>query len=370
MDVGMSLVLDLLRFGAALAVVLGHLSQRYFAAGSLGMEHLATSSVGFFFVLSGFVIAFTLDRRPSTPREYAVARLARMYSVAVPALALTFVLDTIGRISNPGYYRFWADGFLHPLKSGVLSLLFLNEAHGHEIRFMTNSPYWSLGFEVPYYVAFGVMVFARGWLRWALLGACLVIWGLPVLALFPLWLGGVALYRLLKRGSVSKRAGMLALAATPIFVITAEPLTGLWDHARVAAGESKTLAGTWFVATFEGRAGHLPLLIVGGVVTACLILAASAFREELAIRLRSAARPIRELASCTFSLYLFHFPILCLGGSLGVYDRSSSLHHLLLLAATLGSCHLLSKVTEGRKGIWARWLERAIPGKKEGANVF
>jgi peptidoglycan/LPS O-acetylase OafA/YrhL len=57
--------------------------------------------VDVFFVLSGFVIAFVTTERESDGRSFAIARLARVYSVALPALVVTFVLDAIGRSIKP-----------------------------------------------------------------------------------------------------------------------------------------------------------------------------------------------------------------------------------------------------------------------------
>jgi peptidoglycan/LPS O-acetylase OafA/YrhL len=58
--------------------------------GGLGAE-----AVDVFFVLSGFVIGYATDSRERTPLTYAINRLARIYSVAIPALAATFILDGI-----------------------------------------------------------------------------------------------------------------------------------------------------------------------------------------------------------------------------------------------------------------------------------
>ncbi|UUZ51422.1 hypothetical protein LP420_19440 [Massilia sp. B-10] len=49
-------------------------------------------------------------------------------------------------------------------------------------------PYWSLGFEVWYYVLFGVMVYARGLRRVLLGGLVLLIMGPKLWLLLPVWL--------------------------------------------------------------------------------------------------------------------------------------------------------------------------------------
>ncbi|MGH7072336.1 MAG: acyltransferase family protein [Acetobacteraceae bacterium] len=100
-----SLYLDLLRFLAALTVFLGHVSGSRFTGGFLWQfGPYMGEAVTVFFVLSGFVIGYTTDRREKSAYSYAVARAARIYSVALPALVVTFTLDAIGRSIRPDLY--------------------------------------------------------------------------------------------------------------------------------------------------------------------------------------------------------------------------------------------------------------------------
>ena len=46
---------------------------------------MGNDAVMVFFVLSGFVIAYTVDRGETRASDYALARLVRMYSLALPA---------------------------------------------------------------------------------------------------------------------------------------------------------------------------------------------------------------------------------------------------------------------------------------------
>jgi peptidoglycan/LPS O-acetylase OafA/YrhL len=59
----------------------------------------------------------------------------------------------------------------------------------------SNSPYWSLGFEVWYYIAFGGFVFSPHRWRWIVVSIVLVFIGPKVTLMFPVWLMGVATYR-------------------------------------------------------------------------------------------------------------------------------------------------------------------------------
>ena len=90
----LSTFLDLTRLTAAVIVFLGHLSSARFGGQALAIfAPLAHSVVVTFFVLSGYVIVWAAQR-DGDAAVYAVNRAARIYSVVLPALALTFVIDT------------------------------------------------------------------------------------------------------------------------------------------------------------------------------------------------------------------------------------------------------------------------------------
>ena len=59
------------------------------------------------FVLSGYVISFVSSIKETSFEQFAVSRLARVYSVALPAVFLTPCLDLIGRSYYPLAYEGW-----------------------------------------------------------------------------------------------------------------------------------------------------------------------------------------------------------------------------------------------------------------------
>ncbi|MBD0917172.1 acyltransferase family protein [Klebsiella michiganensis] len=109
-----SIYLDLIRFTAALVVVLSH------AAGFTSLKipiisGLGTEAVVVFFVLSGYVIAYVSNNKENNYAAFFKARAIRIYSVLVPAILITFFLDHIGLKYNPSYYfshpNFYSDYF-------------------------------------------------------------------------------------------------------------------------------------------------------------------------------------------------------------------------------------------------------------------
>ena len=71
------------------------------------LANLGNDAVMVFFVLSGFVIAYVADKKEKTFHDYALSRLARLYSVAAPALALTVVVDYVGSRIDYSLYTGW-----------------------------------------------------------------------------------------------------------------------------------------------------------------------------------------------------------------------------------------------------------------------
>src|SRR5271157_507292 len=192
-----SLYLDALRFGAAFTVFVSHWAAARYSGGELWrVMPYGRTAVLVFFVLSGFVIAWVSSTRERTFGEYALSRAARLYSVILPAFVVTAALDGIGVAIDPGLYEAeirlsLAQSFL----GYALSAVFLGESWRLTMLPGSDIPFWSLNYEVWYYVLFAAATFLQGRRRTvALIGAALLA-GPKVLLLFPIWLAGVAAWR-------------------------------------------------------------------------------------------------------------------------------------------------------------------------------
>jgi peptidoglycan/LPS O-acetylase OafA/YrhL len=201
MNPSLSLYLDLLRFLAAFAVLVGHVSSMPFTD-QLKWWHLNSygdAAVIIFFVLSGYVIAYVTHTREKTAREYFSARIARLYSVVGICLALTFALDLVGMHFRPDFYAIQKVLWKPPSLSGYLSsAFFVNEYQAFNFDGISpgsNAPYWSLSFEATYYAIAGIVLFSP--LKYSIPATFLILCmaGKTISALFPLWLLGYFLYR-------------------------------------------------------------------------------------------------------------------------------------------------------------------------------
>ena len=343
-----SIYLDLIRFTAAVFVFLTHASREQSSGGFLWQLQFGREAVDVFFVLSGFVIAHVVETRERSALAYAVARAARLYSVALPALALTFLLDRIGQPLRPENYVGWCCDSLGSHAWEYLgSLFFLNEIWSHHAPPGSALPYWSLGFEVWYYVAFGLAFFARR--PWNFIGAALVLMavGPGIAVLFPLWLMGFTCYRLCLRWLPRPRLGAALCAGTLI-------VFALYEQDAHRYGEIYTA----FSFSAERLHDYAQDYIVGGLFSLHLI-GFGAISGAFAPLLLRCERPIRWIAGATFALYLFHVPLIEAAVALSPWPANTWPTRAVVFIGVPLIVLALAEVTERRKAAW-RWATLAL----------
>jgi peptidoglycan/LPS O-acetylase OafA/YrhL len=167
MDSRFSIYLDFIRLSAALIVAISHFAHVRLTGGNFYFFEkldLGHDAVIVFFVLSGYVIAFVAHKKPSSPSSYLTKRLARLYSVLIPALILGLVLDYIGTSFSPELYqgKIASDFFIG---RGLANLFYLQEIQFFSIRYLSNGPIWSLGFEFWYYVLFMAFLYPKSMIK-------------------------------------------------------------------------------------------------------------------------------------------------------------------------------------------------------------
>lgn len=350
MNPGFSIYLNLLRFGAAMVVLLSHFAYPRFSGGGwmwVRDLNLGSDAVVIFFVLSGFVIALTAEHKDNTLGRFAFSRLSRLISVALPALVLTWALDRMGNAVGPASYF---APYYSPLPLWEMlarGLSFSNEWFAMSARLGSNGPFWSLSYEAAYYALFAVCFFQSGLRRAALLVLFCLLFGLNVLLLMPAWLMGVWLYRnlhlingltaqtlmLLTLGPIAAYALCLAIGLPEILQATLQPKFGGYD------------------LRFSDE--YLWNALLGGLATLHLLGAAGLARHADLSRL---ARPASWCAGGSFSLYLVHYPVLqWLDASL------PGLGNLWLFTATVVICFAFAAIFERPLPTMRRWVLRVAP---------
>jgi peptidoglycan/LPS O-acetylase OafA/YrhL len=264
--------LDGLRGLAALAVLGYHFSEPLAYYGLMGVE--------LFFVISGFVILMTLERVGSLT-EFAIGRAGRLYpaywvSVAVAGLFL------------------W---LTHQATAGLI-LINATMLQAFFLRRNIIDPYWTLAFELVFYVAMAAVFRVRqlpnidrvalAWLAIMVLfrGAMLSGkgWGLynnwtVQFLLMPqfghLFIAGMMLYRInTGRATLPTR---LALGLAVLYSLFGRP-----DWAQIEP---------------------IPYFLINAVFIAAVWAASSGRAPVLAIPV------LAGIGLCSYSLYLFHVPV-------------------------------------------------------------
>jgi peptidoglycan/LPS O-acetylase OafA/YrhL len=149
--------LDVLRGFAAAAVMLHHHGQYYDVlyqgriplSFDLGQGHFG---VELFFIISGFVILMTIERK-KTVREFAISRAARLMPAFLAALVMATViriLSPVAVLDTPTVLQFLANLTMAPSLFGQAPM---------------DMPYWTLTYELVFYIGMA-LILALGMLRW------------------------------------------------------------------------------------------------------------------------------------------------------------------------------------------------------------
>lgn len=350
MSTGTSLYLDLVRFSAAFIVFIEHFRERtrnglreFWGSHPFVSSHmnaLSQTAVVVFFVLSGYVIAHVLATRERTPLDYAASRVARLYSVVVPALLLTAAANWAIELRYPDAFNSYGHGTELLLRYGAAAL-YVNCFWLWPRIDLANAPFWSLSFEAVYYVAIALLVFARGHVRFLTVLALALLAGPSIMLLAPVWLLGFAAYHVAGRGRIGPAPALL-----------------LWAASAVLLGASHVLDMEIrepvldFMRTPQRGLGALLAAYAAGLCFAANLLAFEPLTEAAEKLLRPFTVAIRWLGSMTFALYLFHEPLMSLALVYPIFDRYSAAHVAWMLGGTLFVVATIGRFCEQSKSTY------------------
>ncbi len=282
------LALDALRGLAACAVVLYHRAYRFpFPEGYLAVD--------FFFMLSGFVLAYSyqakLDDGWST-KDFLATRLARLYPLYLLGLVLGFAVSLSDPAMQIGVHG-WASALLNVFVLPAWVVPRLGPLHA----FPYNIPAWSLMFESVVNVVHAVFLRRRST---GFLIAVVVASGAGLIA----WTG---------RGPLNFGANTFEFAGGLLRVLFAYVmgmvLCRVWRRELWRLHPWAPLSGVVLLILLAGvgasRLGNsFDLIVVIGIFPVLLLLGAGAKIEGLV------ARVARQLGAASYAVYILHQPIL------------------------------------------------------------
>ncbi|MFZ5708395.1 MAG: acyltransferase family protein [Pseudomonadota bacterium] len=351
-DPGLSIYLDLVRVVAATVVMLAHAQVSGLIDLRIGLLEFAPAAVIVFFVLSGFIIESTTDPQAGL-RRYAVNRAARIYSVVLPALAVSYALSfayawSQGAAEANAFAMAWGQWWRL-----AAALTFQSEDWFLGIGVPWDGPFWSLNYEVFYYVFYAAIRFLSGRTRVAAALAVAVVGGPNILLLLPCWWAGVWLARRPDLAFPSDRVARWVLWLSPValagFVLLTIPGRVFYYLRRVVPD--------------LGLLDHSKMFLTDYLVAAIVVASFVAARQlrfgadSMLVRLGG---PITAAAGYTFSIYLLHRPFQHLAGQFYRVQRGDALTSVALQVLILMAIVAIGTVTERRTHAWRRAIGRVL----------
>ena len=357
-----SVLLDLIRALSAFVVALAHLSfLSYRGEFKDCLVWAAHPAVIIFFVLSGYVIAFSCYTKHTNFHGYTLARLVRLYPVYLTALVLIPILDFFGRNNAPGLYINYPYPSLEFI--GLIYLFFLQELDVfNSIKYFSDGPLWSLSYEFWYYIFFGLIVYYyKSIFKSKLIVLIFVILGLSIflriILLFPAWLCGVVLYDLTTNKKIKLSPslclyGCLLSGIVFVGIVFPSPLehfiTQMTFRFQLLLSTELAFSST-----------YIRDYLIGCTFAIFLFFAEQTTRRQdfassfmgLFLKNNLSKSLIKTFSGFSYTLYALHVPLILFMSSFYLFDSHSLTHQFIILVLIYLITFILSF-----------WLER--PNKK------
>ena len=351
MNASLSVWMDLCRVLAAAVVFVGHARGLGLAPEAVAAHwhRTAEDAVDAFFVISGYVIAWSTARAGSGMRDYVEARASRVYSVAVPAVLMALAMDLVGMRFDASLYdadwqypRLWLYLPLH--------WAFLGGTWIGPMDPFSMASYWSLPYEVWYYALFGCATLLTGVQRRIGVTVVMALMGPRMWLLLPCWWLGVLLHAHLDRWRMNAAAARLLMGfAVMTYVVFVA--SGGRASVDLASKHLYTWFNTWLPLPFvRGGTVHALSDYVVVVLFGLFLVGCASARINFG---RHSTQLIRSLAGYTFSLYLIHYSLLVLLGAMGV-AATDWIAFAGVMALTALLTWGLAQVGEMRRSVYRR----------------
>jgi peptidoglycan/LPS O-acetylase OafA/YrhL len=341
-----SVCLDVLRLGSAVMIAIAHLTQPYFSLGWPNLTDQGKPALVMLFLLSGLVIRYVSQLRRGRMTDFWVDRISRVYSVVVPALLFTIVSSYIAMRVNPTFYLpNWGMNHDRPALRIFMNLIFMAQSWNLALDPFSNSPFWTLSYEVFYYIFYAVGFYLFGLRRAFWLVVAAILAGQHILLLLPLWLIGCLaqdVYQRIRNAKISTmqlnlRFLAVALAAGVLLPLSVRLLLYLkgfetrffWTHHHAPANLH------WaYIYYAEG----IPIVFL------LLWIMLLSDRVQLADK-ATWVQWVRLLSEATFPLYLLHFPLYVLIVSIFPNERGNPWFKVGMLLTCVTVSVLLAQPT-------------------------
>jgi peptidoglycan/LPS O-acetylase OafA/YrhL len=316
-------VIDLLRFLAAVSVVLYHLTFRGYAADHLSpvaypalapFTKYGYLGVELFFIISGFLILMSAQGK--TVKRFLSSRVSRLYPAFWVACTLTFlVVRLLGPRPGTLGWSHWIDA---SVKEYLANLTMMAPFFGQQLL---DGPYWTLVYELKFYFIIILLLALGGLAEKRLL---LLLWGWLALSLIlpeegefamllfpdyaPYFIAGMLFYLVAKNGPAYR------------FLL---PLSVAYGSSLLCSRQTMLHYRSFYHQGFQLWVGYVTVTVF---FVLFLLIALNRLRVK-----RGAA--VIWLGALTYPLYLLHHNIgyVLLQRLAGHFSASTLLAGILLL---------------------------------------
>jgi peptidoglycan/LPS O-acetylase OafA/YrhL len=346
LDKKTSIYLDFVRFTAALVVLIGHTSGGSMTGGFLWqLGSYGQTAVMAFFVLSGYVIGFVAINKETTIKDYFIARASRIYSVVIPAIIITFLCNEFGgALIRSEYTGPWNQNEPMEYERYLLTLFMTQDIWGLKLSPTNNGPFWSISFEVFYYAFFAVLFYIRDYIKILILSLLFMASGPTIVILFPLWLIGYYAYRVHHQGEFKPNTHVanILLFFSAMLLVLSPQYREYFDYS-IKGISRDSIFGDYL----DAFAIFIHILMIPIV-----------FKKYGEFLLKM-GRYITFLAALTFSLHLFHQPLVRFFAGISPFiEKPGSLSNVAFVYLTTFSVVLLVGVPAERSKKHLNYLIR------------
>lgn len=312
-----------------------------------------------FFVLSGFLITMSVSKPGITIKGFFIARLGRLYSVIIPSLIFSFAVY-LGLIFMNVYTVEEIVNNKHLFLRFIINLTFLSQSFNFFSVPPINAPFWSISYEFMYYVIIAVVFLIKGWKKYVFIIIVSIIAGLKILLLLPCWLlGSILFYVVKEKKFLSNSISILIFILTSflfIMIVRGDiimPFQMIPSSTNNFFGIRLFHSNNYIADYFFGLLFALNMYSFFGLSGLFLKFQKSFF-------FKSIDKNISILSNCSFTLYLFHMPLLFLFSSFEFYDKTNFYHQIILISSVLVSVYFIAQQTEWKVDFWRKVVSKII----------
>jgi peptidoglycan/LPS O-acetylase OafA/YrhL len=365
MDKVRSIYLDLLRILSALYVFLFHI-------GSIGVDDSSSTTNGLhnhsafkylsahyfviiFFVLSGFFITMSANRPSLTFKNFLIARLGRLYSVLIPALIFSYLCTAFLKLGNfvpPNSINNDSNLFAR----FILNVTFLTQSWSFCATPPLNTPFWSVDYEFMYYLLIGTaLLIKKNNLRYFLIFIVALISGLKVVILFPAWLGGSFLYFHSDKVKLNAKSWFVLFIISSLVILFIIVNPSIVPFTKNLSDDK--LFGTNLFFSWNYQSDYVFSFIILINLFSLFGLSKSYSTMIPGGILNRAHNSVRFISNCTYTLYLFHLPMLYMLSL--IFDfKTNSFDYIMTITIVFIIVYFIARQTEMKVEYWRSVVDK------------